>query len=147
LQTATGAFSWISVPPSVEAVTCEGLCELIAESRAFPGVPLHQRDGTEQPVAFAQLAPWLYRVRGATGGMLRFNSQYDPGWMGVRAWHVLPHLRVGLAANGWLLSDGRTDDVILVQITAFWQLVAELAGVICTALLLKALVRQRTKRA
>ena len=98
---------------------------------------------------FDQLAPWLYRVHGAAGSvrLVRLNERYDPGWMALRAWHVLPHVRLALAANGWILTDRSSGDVLLVQITAFVQQIAELVGVLCVLALLKALVGKPTKRA
>jgi hypothetical protein len=98
---------------------------------------------------FDQLAPWLYRVRGVGGpvGLVRLTERYDPGWMALRAWQVLPHVRLALAANGWILTRRSSSDVLLVQITTFMQRIAELLGVLCVLALLKALVREPTKRA
>jgi hypothetical protein len=67
--------------------------------------------------------------------------------MALRAWRVLPHVRLALAANGWILKDRSSGDVLLVQITAFVQQIAELVGVLCVLALLKALVGKPTKRA
>jgi hypothetical protein len=149
LAASPGAFSWISIPPNVDSVSCVGLCELVAESRFFPAIPLHQSVVRTRALPFEQLAPWLYRVRGVRGSarLVRLNERYDPGWMALRAWHVLPHVRLALAANGWILADRSSRDVLLVQITAFMQQIAELVGVLCVLSLLKALVRDPTKRA
>jgi hypothetical protein len=149
LAASPGAFTWISVPPDVDSVSCRGLCELVAESRFFPSIPLHQSAARTHALAFDQLAPWLYRVHGVAGsvGLVRLNERYDPGWMALRAWHVLPHVRIALAANGWILTDRSSHDVLLVQIAACMQQIAELVGVLCVLLLLKALVREPTKRA
>jgi hypothetical protein len=126
-----------------------GLCELVAESRFFPAIPLHQSVARTRALPFDQLAPWLYRVHGVAGSvrLVRLNERYDPGWTALRAWRVLPHVRLALAANGWILTDRSSRDVVLVQITAFMQQIAELVGVLCVLSLLKALVREPTKRA
>jgi hypothetical protein len=149
LAASPGAFTWISIPPSVDSVSCVGLCELVAESRFFPAIPLHQSVARTRALPFDQLAPWLYRVHGVAGSvrLVRLNERYDPGWTALRAWHVLPHVRLALAANGWILTDRSSRDVVLVQITAFMQQIAELVGVLCVLSLLKALVREPTKRA
>ena len=149
LAAGSGAFTWISIPPNVGSVSCVGLCELVAESRFFPAIPLHQSVARTRALPFDQFAPWLYRVHGTAGsvGLVRLNERYDPGWMALRGWHVLPHVRIALAANGWILTDRSSPDVLLVQITAFVQQIAELVGVLCVLLLLKALVRDPTKRA
>lgn len=148
LADGPGAFTWISIPPDVDSVSCAGLCELVAESRSFPAIPLRQSIARTRALPFEELAPWLYRVRdlGAAAQVVRLNERYDPGWMAWRAWRVLPHLRLALAANGWTLTDRSSADVFLVQTTAFLQQIAELAGVVCVLLLLKALVREPTKR-
>ncbi len=143
-----GTFTWISIPPNVDSVSCAGLCELVAESRFFPAIPLHQRSARSTALPFDQVAPWLYRVHGIADAVafVRLNQRYDPGWMALRAWHVLPHVRLTLAANGWMLTDRSSRDVFLVQIAALLQQIAELAGVVCVLSLLKALVREPTKR-
>jgi hypothetical protein len=149
LAASRGSFTWISIPPNVDSVSCQGLCELVAESRFFPAIPLRQSVARTRALPFEQLAPWLYRVHGAAGSarLVRLNERYDPGWMALRAWHVLPHVRLALAANGWILTDRSSGDVLLVQITAFVQQIAELVGVLCVLSLLKALVGKPTKRA
>jgi hypothetical protein len=148
LVASRGAFSWISIPPSVAAVECAGLCELVAESHSFPEIPLDRREARTQALAFQQIAPWLYLVRRSrdSAQLVRLNARYDPGWMAISAWRVLPHVRVDLAVNGWFVGDGISSDVVLVQVTAFLQLCAEILGLSCVLLLLKALVRKPTKR-
>jgi hypothetical protein len=149
LAASPGSFTWISIPPNVDSVSCRGLCELVAESRFFPAIPLRQSVARTRALPFDQLAPWLYRVHGVAGSarLVRLNERYDPGWMALRAWRVLPHVRLALAANGWILKDRSSGDVLLVQITAFVQQIAELVGVLCVLALLKALVGKPTKRA
>jgi hypothetical protein len=149
LAAGPGAFTWISIPPNVDSVSCEGLCELVAESRFFPAIPLDQSVGRTRALAFEQLAPWLFRVHGVAGParLVRLNERYDPGWMALGTWRVLPHVRLALAANGWILTDRSSRDLLLVQVTAFMQQIAELVGVLCVLSLLKALVREPTKRA
>jgi hypothetical protein len=80
-------------------------------------------------------------------GFVRFNERYDPGWLAIGAWHLLPHVRVALYANGWFTTDRPSSDVILVQATALSQFIVECVGLACVLLLLKALVREPTKRA
>ena len=121
---------------------------LAAESSGPPptiGSPVAARP---LPLAFEQLTPWLYRVRGVVAGtsLVRFNERYDPGWLAIGAGHLLTHVRVALCANGWLATERPSNAVILVQITALLQLIAELVGAACVLLLLKALVREPTKR-
>ena len=149
LAVGPGTFTWISIPPNVDSVSCAGLCELVAESRLFPAIPLRQRIARTEALQFEQVAPWLYRVHGVADAvrLVRLNERYDPGWVALRAWHVLPHVRLALAANGWMLADRSSRDVFLVQIAAFLQQIAELAGVVCVLWLLKALVVEPTKRA
>ncbi|HLY03737.1 MAG TPA: hypothetical protein VKR56_14730 [Candidatus Cybelea sp.] len=148
LAAGPGIFTWVSIPPNVDSVACAGLCELVAESRSFPAIPLHQPVAGTAALPFDRVAPWLYRVHGVADvvGLVRLNERYDPGWIALRAWHVLPHVRVALAANGWITTDRSSRDVFLVQVTAFLQQIAELAGVVCVLSLLKALVREPTKR-
>lgn len=149
LIVSRGAFAWISIPGNVTSVSCAGLCELVAESQSFPAVPLGRGTASTQPLQFAALTPWLYRVYRSprSVGLVRLNERYDPGWVAVSGWHVLPHLRLDLSVNGWDLVDDSSSEVILVQVTALLQLVAEVAGLVCVLFLLKALALGSTKRA
>lgn len=149
LDDGTRGFAWIWIPPSVAAVRCNGLCELIADSPAIPAIPIRRAAPNAHGLAFAQFTPWLLRVRdaGSAPALLRLNERYDPAWIAIAAWHVLPHVRLNIAANGWFLGERAETDVVLVQTTALLQLIAELAGIACVILLLKALVREPTKRA
>jgi hypothetical protein len=148
LAVGPGTFAWISIPPNVDSVWCAGLCELVAESQFFPAIPLDQSVSRTRALSFDQVAPWLYRVHGIAEaeGLVRLNARFDPGWIALRAWHVLPHVRLALAANGWMLTDRSSRDLFLVHITTFLQQIAELIGVVCVLSLLKALVREPTKR-
>ena len=140
-----GAFAWVWLPATNDRVTCDGLCVAVGETRAFPAVPLRARKANEAPLTFDAPLPWLIRVRGAHGALLRLNARYDNGWLALAGSRLLPHVRVSLDANGWFLPRG-SNDVTLLQLTAFLQFLAEVAGIACTAFLLKALFRRGTKR-
>lgn len=147
LANGNGKYSWIFVPSNVSAVTCLGLCALAAESPVSPG-PARGQTSRVDPAPFQKLTPWLYRVArsGSDAGFVRFNERYDPGWLAIGAWHLLPHMRATLYANGWFATDRPAGDVILVQATALAQFMFECVGLACVLLLLKALVREPTKR-
>jgi hypothetical protein len=148
LAARSGGFVWLPVPPNVSAVRCDGLCELVAES---PAIPLSGRDAETSRVhalEFRSPAPWLYFVTRENSGpaVLRLNERYDAAWIGITSWHLLEHIRVDMSVNGWLVS-GRAPGLILVQITALLQLIAEIVGIVCLLMLLKALQSSPTKRA
>jgi hypothetical protein len=149
LARSRGAFLWLHAPAGVASVRCAGLCELVAESAAPPPVA-DASPSTTQPLQFHALAPWLYvvyRPAGVEAGtLLRFNERYDPGWIAFASRRALRHVRVDAAVNGWFL-DGPSDRVVLVQVTAMLQSIAEIVGVCCVLYLLKALARLPTKRA
>jgi hypothetical protein len=149
LASASGAYRWIAIPAETNGVVCSGLCLLAAQSSESPPKVRSAALGTPVPLAFQELTPWLYRVRWMMPGtsLVRFNERYDPGWLAIDAGRLLTHVRVALCANGWLATQPGSNDVILVQITALLQLIAELVGAARVLLLLKALVREPTKRA
>jgi hypothetical protein len=144
---STGAFTWLPIPASVTAVVCEGLCALIAQTPSLPNGP-PAPPARVNAATFVRLAPWLYVVTtgNESGQLLRLDERYDPAWTAIAALHVLPHVRVDASVNGWFLSSGASR-VILLQVSAFLQLIAEALGVLYALYLLKALVRKPTKRA
>ena len=144
-----GAFAWFSIPRGVTSVECAGLCELVAQTRVRPAFALDLPATQAWPLAFAEFAPWLYVVSPSAHAapLLRLNERYDPGWAAIGGWRVLPHLRVDMSVNGWLLPAQSRGAVILVQVTALLQLVAQLVGILALLWLLKALARGAPKRA
>ena len=147
LEAGPGSFAWIPIPAGVSAVRCDGLCELVAQSRAIP-VSAPETAARVRGLEFSSPVPWLYFVRRDSGNaaVLRLNERYDPGWIGLSSWRLLPHVKVDMCVNGWLVS-GKPGGLVLVQITALLQALAEFSGIVCLLLLLKALQRGPTKRA
>jgi hypothetical protein len=157
LMRSNGAFRWLPIPNTITSVQCVGLCELVAQTsnvpwltyRMYSKLPFSERT---RALEFRELRPWFYIVRRETESaallnrVLRLNERYDPGWIAIEAGRILPHVRVDLAVNGWLLGDA-TENVILVQAVALLQLIAEVIGILCVIYLLKALARAPTKRA
>ena len=148
LARSPGSFGWLRVPPGVASVQCFGLCELIAKTPAMPALTAMREPPRTRALRFTRLAPWLYVVEKpqSTGGLLRFNERYDSGWTAFGARHALRHVRVDTSVNGWLL-ESPSSNVVLVQVTALLQLIAEVLGVLCVLWLLKALALAPTKRA
>jgi hypothetical protein len=138
-------FRWLTLPSDAKAVQCVGLCMLVAQTRALPNLPARAGPTLSWACDFRKLAPWLYVVkRGARPArLLRLNERYDSGWIALEGWHVLPHLRVDMAANGWLYQDQSSTTIVLLQATSLLQLVAEILGVLCVAWLLVAATRYR----
>jgi hypothetical protein len=149
LARSSGAFLWLRVAADVTWLRCSGLCEVVVESPALPP-PSAVPSARTRPLQFRAIAPWLYVIdrRDAltVNALLRFNERYDPGWLGFASYRALRHVRVDASMNGWYL-DGSSDSVVIVQITAVIQLIAEIVGGCCVLYLLKALMRAPTKRA
>jgi hypothetical protein len=144
-----GRLTWLPIPPNVVSVSCAGLCELVAQASSLPHVPVDLPTGRTRALAFRELAPWLYIAQhdDDSARLLRLNVRYDPGWIAIAAWRVLPHVRVDMSVNGWFFAERSSNRVILMQVTAFLQLIAEVFGILCLLWLLEALVRAPTKRA
>jgi hypothetical protein len=149
LLRSPGGLRWLSLPANVTAVTCNGLCELVAESRYVPKVNSGSSAGEVSGVPFRAILPWLYVVEAGlrTAPLLRLNERYDAAWAAISGWRVLPHVRVDAAVNGWFFGERRSSTIILVQVTSFLQIVAEICGLVCVLCLLKAVSREPTKRA
>ncbi len=144
-----GGLRWWALPPNVASVVCAGLCELVAQTGSVPALPGEAPQSTVRALAFREILPWLFFVDANAPGarLLRLNERYDAAWTAIGAWRILPHVRVDLAANGWLLGDVQQPAIILVQVTSLLQIAAELCGLACVVWLLKAAVRDPTKRA
>lgn len=154
LVTSHGSFAWVRVPAGVTSVKCSGLCELVAQTQRLPRRALHRAQPHLSALEFRRLAPWLYVVTSngnpppfdsVANRVLRFNERYDSGWAAFDEGRALAHVRIGMSVNGWFLGNpsGR---VVLVQVTALLQLLAEIVGVLCVLWLLKALPNVPTKR-
>lgn len=144
-----GAFRWIVIPPAVTAVRCAGLCELVAQTPVLPRMELASAASPAIALSFRKLLPWLYVVGDAIApaSLLRFNERFDPGWLAIDHSRILPHVRVDMAINGWMFREAATGPIVLLQVTSFLQMIAELCGIACVLWLLKALSREPTKRA
>ncbi len=149
LTVSRGGFRWLPLGPDVKAVRCVGLCELVAQTRALPNLPARAGATSSWACDFRQLAPWLYVVESGArpARLLRLNERYDPGWIAIDAWRVLPHLRVDMAANGWLYRDESSNTIVLLQAASLLQLIGAIVGTLCVVWLLKALVTGAAKRA
>ncbi len=145
--TSRGEFAWLAVPAGGESVTCGGLCELVALTRSRPALAANAPSGTISARPFRAVLPWLYVVSDAPAAtLLRLNVRYDAAWTAVRAWHALQHVRVDMAANGWLVGVSSPAPIIIVQVASLLQMLAELCGIVCILCLLKAARRVPTKR-
>jgi hypothetical protein len=144
LAAAAGSFAWVRIPARTGAVQCAGLCELVAQAAARPTFPARQSRPALRAPAFRYITPWLYVVDAGAPGLLRFNERYDSAWMAFAAGGVLRHVRMDMSVNGWFLTSAGS--VVLVQVTAVAQLIAEIVGAVCVLLLLKALANRPTKR-
>jgi hypothetical protein len=145
-----GSFVWLYVPAAVASVRCDGLCELVAQTSHLPDLQPSDAEAA-RALEFRRFAPWLYRVNivnneGDPAALLRFNERYDGAWIAYSGWHALPHVRIDSAVNGWILGP-LAGGVVLVQVTAVAQMIAEIIGAICVIWLLKALSQAPTKRA
>ena len=147
LAHTAGSFVWAHVPTNVALVRCLGLCELVAQTVARPVIPARQARTHVAALHFRRLAPWLYVVGGQSdsAALLRFNERYDSGWLALNAGRVLRHVRVAACVNGWFL-EAASGRIVLVQIVAVLQLIAEVVGICCVVYLLKALATMPTKR-
>ncbi|HEY6327240.1 MAG TPA: hypothetical protein VIW73_12085 [Candidatus Cybelea sp.] len=142
-----GRFAWLPVPAGGESVVCDGLCELVAVSGSLPALAADAPSDAISATPFRAILPWLYVVSDApAAALLRLNERYDAAWTALRAWRVLPHVRVDMAANGWLVGTPSPAPIIIVQLTSLLQMLAELCGVAFILWLLKAAMRAPTKR-
>lgn len=149
LVRSPGGFSWTSIPENVDAVVCRGLCELVAQAGSVPQLPLNVSSTRNESLQFRAVLPWFFIVRGGNASaprVMRLNERYDGAWIAISRWRLLPHLRIDMAANGWLLPQASQSAVVLVQVTSLLQMIAEICAAVCILWLLKAAMRAPTKR-
>jgi hypothetical protein len=151
LAKSAGAFAWLYVPYGVVSARCAGLCELVAQTARRPHLPSNVGHATLSALRVHRYAPWLYVVDGGGwsgpgDGLLRFNERYDSAWAAFSAGRTLAHVRMDAAVNGWALPPPSAR-IVIVELTALVQSVAEVVGVLCVLWLLKAAWNVPTKRA
>ena len=147
LEKSQGAFAWLHLPATVTSVRCAGLCELVAQAQALPSVPSHLPAAHQRALEFGRFGSAFYvvRLQADSAKVLRLNERYDPAWIAFAGGRLLPHVRIDMSVNGWFVGD-TSGRVVLVQVTAVVQLIAEVFGVLCVLWLLKALAYAPTKR-
>ncbi len=151
LAQSSGAFVWLRIPPGVAAVECAGICELVAQTARLPDLPRYSAPAPGRELDFREFTPWLYVVNRALDSgpgdeLLRFNERYDDAWIALASGRTLRHVRIDMSANGWVLG-ASSRRIVLIQVTALLQMIAEIIGLLCALWLLKALARVPTKRA
>ncbi len=151
LTTTTHGYRWISLAPSVRAVTCSGLCVVAAQGSPPAGVPLEPPPHPEYGVAFHALTPWLLTATVSPGalGALRYNTAYDDNWVAFMGGVRLSHVRLDGTVNGWLLPTRSTPQrLVIVETTAAAQFGTEiLALILLVAVACLEIVRRRRQSA
>jgi hypothetical protein len=149
LLTASSAYRWISLPPSVRGVVCAGTCAIAYLADAPIALPENAGARVIAAPAIHAYLPWLIaaRVSARHEETLRYAVRYSPAWLAFAGNHILPHVRLNAYANGWSIPAGFSGTVILLQSTAAIQALAELIGVsVVLHLLLEPRARRRTTR-
>lgn len=147
LYASDGTFRWLRVPHGVTSAVCAGLCELVAQTRSLPNVAQVAAPARAQALGFERVAPWLYVVTDSSGtGLVRLDERYDQGWIAIAPPRMLHHVRIDQSVNGWYV-EAPAPRIVLLQLTALLQLIAEAVGLLFVLYLLKALTREPTKRA
>jgi len=133
----TGDYAWIAVPDrtvgrtgATTTLRCEGACAVVMSGDAGR-VPPEAPPPAFRAAAATVVAPWLISVEvpGGSEPVLRFLTEYDPGWIGLAGASLLPHVRLDAALNGWLLpARASRRRIFLIHATSVAQLVLELAA-------------------
>jgi hypothetical protein len=145
VATTTSGYAWRRVSANSSAVRCFGECVVAAQTLEVPN-PRHlgAPPRSSRALAFRMFAPWLLVSRVDGQGVLLYRTRFDSSWMAVAGGHVLPHIRIDAAFNGWILS-GKPAKVVIFERLAAIQFVFELIGLAWMIFLLVQITTQKAR--
>jgi hypothetical protein len=136
IATTTRGYRWVSIPSTVSAVRCVGLCVVAAQGEPQP-IPSFASAPRGRSVDFDQVLPWLAVATVAPGSpaMLRYNVAYDRHWAAYLGGVRLTHARLEGIVNGWMLP-ARTSpqQLVVVHLVSAAQFLAEILAIALIAI-------------
>ena len=126
---ASKGYSWVQLPPWVSGLRCLGECIVALQGSPPPHLPLNPPPLRSTALSLHQYLPWLMQARipHTAAPLLRLNVAFNRHWVALLDWHLLEHVRIDGAVNGWILPPiHRSKFLVLVETTAGLQYVTEL---------------------
>ena len=131
---ADAPLRWLRLPAGTAALACDGACGVAAFAERLPERTA-QTPVREIPLAANFIAPWLavVDVPAAGDSLLRLNARFDDAWQAFAGMSRLHHVRVDATSNGWVLGTrSGTARVLIVDVVALFQALAEVCGALWT---------------
>jgi hypothetical protein len=112
----TNGYLWISLPPDVRALRCEGACAIALEGNPPRTASLEGGTAPSTALAWRRLAPWIVVVELPAGRrqLVRSLDYYDSLWFAMAGGRFAQHLRLDAALNGWLVSPHDAPETLVI---------------------------------
>ncbi len=138
---------WWRLPGAGTRLRCHGTCVVIMGATELPALPEHAAASWYRAATGRTFFPWLVAVKLPRdgSGTLRYAVRYDRHWVAFRRGRILPHLRLAMALNGWLIDDTAGGTVYLVEWLALLQAILESVCIATVAALTISVVRPATR--
>jgi hypothetical protein len=127
----TSGYRWIALPRKQTSVRCYGRCALALEGDPGDAL-LNPPTVAAAALAWRPATPWLAFASLPAGPeqTIRYVTAYDRWWLAMVPGHVLRHVRLDAAINGWIVpSRGKRVRLLLIHAASVAQLCSEILGV------------------
>ncbi len=142
------ALHWWHLPAPGTRVRCRGDCVVVVGATWFPALREHAASASYRPVEATTFSPWFVAARVSPGdtGTLRYAVRYDRHWIALYRGRVLPHVRIAMALNGWLIDRSVNGTIYIVEWVALMQAVLEMSCIAVLAALTFSLLVGHARR-
>ena len=131
LTRSTRGYEWIGLPPGSHTLRCAGECVVAAAGRPPAPQPSLLPPAAQELTLHApvQWFAWATIPHADKETVLKYLVGYNSAMIALTPIGTLPHVRIEMAFNGWLVPRHESDfPVLLIGISAMLQFIFELCG-------------------
>lgn len=114
-------------------IRCIGRCLVVAASCNLPIFSEHEPPAPYRALSLERRNPWFATVELPAGlsGTLRYNVQYDPGWIGIDGHSMLTHVMLDGTFNAWIVpARDKPRSIVLIDAIAAVQFLLEILAAV-----------------
>jgi len=131
------AYHWHSLPPGATRILCYGSCAIALFSGELPPPSGDDTKIALDPLEGSQPLPWLASMDAPANApvWIRYNVQYDRGWLALCHGAALRHFRIDRTINGWESAQPCSGRIWIVHVPSVLQAAAMLVALIVISVL------------